>query len=336
MRYYEFKTTLNEVDDETKKDRVIRALNKKRADDPIFDKTYKLIVGPMIGTRIENYLTNIGKNDPDVSVKVISMLIKLIPELGNTTEVKKFIEDWNKGKEFVNINELIPSSGMDGPKSILTTISEGIPEKLFLKLANYKAGKSDAGPYEAALAIMSGSITYAGEGGGDLIIDGQKIEIKSGGTGGGGGRIYNDRKKLNQSAITQALSGTALESIASISVLSASGQGKGQDWTEFAQKEPETFKAIAKAINQVWFDGARTEIERAFGTPEFRLLWNRALFDDYANAAGHNGVLIIGQTQYQYIVSGDQLHSVPQSSKGSVYYPASRQDRELGIQVRLS
>jgi hypothetical protein len=103
------------------------------------------------------------------------------------------------------------------------------------------------------------------------------------------------------------------------------------------ENDPEGFKALAAAVNKGWFDGNRPEIENAFGTPEFRLLWNRALFNDYAKAAGHNGVLIIGQTSYIYIISGDQLHnSVPQSAKGAVYYQNSRQDRELGIQVKLA
>lgn len=338
MRFNEFKQINEQTEDEKKKDRVIRTLNKKRADDPIFDQAYSLIVGPQVGTRIETYLSNIGKEDPDVNVDVIAYLIKLIPTLGNSTEVKDFIGKWNDGHEFINFKELIPAKGMDSAKPLLSVIEEGIAEKLFMKLGTYKAGKSDAGPYEAAFAIMSKNITYADDGaGGDLIIGGQKIEIKSGGSGGGGGRIYNDRRKIQQQPITQALVGTEYENRTSISVLGASGQGKDFDWSAMKENDPEGFKALAAAINKGWFDGNRPEIENAFGTPEFRLLWNRALFNDYAKAAGHNGVLIIGQTSYIYIISGDQLHnSVPQSAKGAVYYQNSRQDRELGIQVKLA
>ena len=337
MRFYEFKQLDEKLTPELKKERVLRALNKKKAEDPIFDQAYQLIVGPAVGSRIETYLSNIGQKDPDVSVNVIAHLIKLIPTLGNSTEVKEFIDNWNNEKEFINFKKLIPSKGMDSPQSLLTVIDEGLPEKLFMELGSYKAGKSDAGPYEAAFAIMSRNITYPNDGsGGDLLIDGQKVEIKSGGTGKGGGRIYNDRRKLNQKPITTALQGTPYQDVTSISVLAASGQGKGADWSKFKKEDPEAFQRIGEAINQGWFDGQRPEIVNAFGTSDFRLLWNRALFNDYAKAAGHNGVLIIGQTQFQYIISGDQLHnSVSQSSKGSVYYPNSRQDRDLGIQVKL-
>lgn len=339
MRYVEIKEAKKgDIDPSIKKDRVIRALNKRREEDPLFDQIYKLVIGPALNDRIETVLTSIGKNDPDVNASIVQMLVKSIPQLGSSGDVKTFVDAWNQGKEFINLENLIPAKGMDAPKLVNSVVEDPLAEKLLNDLRAFKGGKSDAGPYEVALAIMSRNITFATEeGGGDLIINGQKIEIKSGGEGGGGGRIYPDRRKLNQKAIADALADTPYAEIKSIPVLAASGRTSGgQDWAKFKQESPEQFEAIAKAINDVWFQGERPEIESSFGTPDFQLLWNRAMFNDYKSQAGHNGVLILGMTQFQYIINGDQLlNSVPQSSKGMCFYRNSRQDRDLGIQVKL-
>ena len=45
-----------EADPDVMKDRVLRLLAKKSAEDPVFDKTYKLLVGKQIAGRIENYI----------------------------------------------------------------------------------------------------------------------------------------------------------------------------------------------------------------------------------------------------------------------------------------
>lgn len=340
MRYNEIKEAKRgEPEASAKKNMVISALKKKREEDPVFDQVYKLVIGPALNQRIETVLTAIGKNDPDVNASIVQMLVKSIPQLGSAGDVKSFVQDWNEGKEFIDLKSLIPAKGMDGPALVSSVVENPLAEKLLMDLRAFKGGKSDAGPYEVALAIISRNITFATEeGGGDLIINGQKIEIKSGGEGGGGGRIYPDRRKLNQKPIADALSGTTYQDVKSIPVLAASGRtAGGQDWAEFQKNFPEEFAGIAKAINDVWFGGARPEIEAAFGSSDFQLLWNRAMFNDYKTQAGHNGVLILGQTQFQYIVSGDQLlNSVPQSSKGMCFYRNSRQDRDLGIQVKLN
>ena len=340
MRYNEIKEAKRgEPKPDAKKNMVISALKKKREEDPVFDQVYKLVIGPALNQRIETVLTAIGKNDPDVNVSIVQMLVKSIPQLGSAGDVKSFVQDWNEGKEFIDLKKLIPAKGMDGPALVSSVVENPLAEKLLMDLRAFKGGKSDAGPYEVALAIISRNITFATEeGGGDLIINGQKIEIKSGGEGGGGGRIYPDRRKLNQKPIADALSGTTYQDVKSIPVLAANGRtAGGQDWAEFKKSFPEEFAGIAKAINDVWFGGARPEIEASFGTENFQLLWNRAMFNDYKTQAGHNGVLILGQTQFQYIVSGDQLlASVPQSSKGMCFYRNSRQDRDLGIQVKLN
>jgi len=321
MRSYEF---LVENDEAKIKQRVIRSLEKKKAEDPIFDKTYKMLVGPAIESRIENYIS--AHNDPDIGTEEMAFLIKTIPDLGNTEEIKQFVNEWNKGHSLIKTDELIPDSGMTSASPLISVVDEGIAKELFLKLSRQNFSKSDAGPAEAALAIMSNDITYAKEGG-DLVINGKKIEVKGGGksTQSGGGRVYNDRAKIDQSIIADVLEGTPYEG-KNISVVNASGAPLADD---FPKEE------FIKAVSQAWFGEVRPNLVKTFGTPEFRVEWNKALFDDYAQAAGHVGILIIGASNYQYIVNGEQLVEVPQTSKGQLFYPKSRQTRDLGIQVSI-
>ena len=43
-------------EDEAVKNRVLGALNKRKAEDPIFDKVYKSIIGKQLDTRIQSYI----------------------------------------------------------------------------------------------------------------------------------------------------------------------------------------------------------------------------------------------------------------------------------------
>lgn len=320
---------LREDDEDVKrKERVIRALSKKRADDPIFDKTYKLIVGPQIGARIENYIGS--HKDPDIGAEEMAFLVKTIPDLGTTEEVKSFVEKWNSGEDIIKVDQLVPSSGMESPATLSSIVDDGIGKELFARLVPLNFGKSDAGPAEAALAVMSKRITYATSGG-DLVIDGAKIEIKGGGRPGkkgkigGGGRVYNDKLKLDQKGMAQALAGTPYETAGSVTVAQASSQ------------LPEDFpaKEFIEAASLAWYGEIKSNIVNSFGTPDFKRQWAIEQYNDYKEEAGHDGILIIGGSNYQYIVNGEQLHTVGKAQGGHVYSPNSNQTRDLGIQVKI-
>jgi hypothetical protein len=308
------------------KNRVLGALEKRREDDPIFDKIYKTIVGKQLDTRIKNYIG--AHSDPDIGASEMAFLIKEIPQLGTTQEVKNFVTLWNKGEDFINIDALIPQQGMEESQAIESIITDGIPKALFQSLAKNQSQftKSDAGPAEGALAIMSKQISYA-KTGGDLVINGQKVEVKSGGRGRGGGRIYNDKKVLDQSGMTNVLNKIGYKG--NISVLQGTGQGRVGLPANFPTKE------FATELSKAFFGKIIPKVVSTFGTSNFRSIWNQAIYNDYQASAGHTGILIIGATRYQYITNGKQLLTVPQSNPGALYYPASTQTRDLGIQVKL-
>ena len=229
-----------QIDPELLKSRVIRTLEKKKAEDPVFDTTYKLLVGKQLETRIQNYIAS--HEDADIGADEMKWLIKTIPTLGTAEEVKTFVDEWNGGKEFIDIAKLIPSTGMTEATPLTDIVPDGIAKKLFVALTRENFTKSDAGPAEAALAIMSKKITYSTEGG-DLIINGKKIEIKSGGKGGssGGGRIYNDKHYPDQKEMGQILADAGFKG--NVSVMYAS------------QPLPTNFpqKAFSEAVSKAYF-----------------------------------------------------------------------------------
>ena len=61
-----------------------------------------------------------------------------------------------------------------------------------------------------------------------------------------------------------------------------------------------------------------------------------AVYDFYKSQAGHSGVLVVGVERYLYAVSGAQmLDGKVMGNLGALYYPTSRQPRELAPQVRV-
>ena len=313
-------------EDEAIKNRVLGALNKRKAEDPIFDKVYKSIIGKQLDTRIQNYIAQ--HKDADIGTSEMAFLVKEIPQLGTTKDVKDFVSKWNKGEDFINIDALVPEDGMEQSNEITSIISDGIPKALFQSLAKNQSQftTSDAGPAEGALAIMSKDISYA-KSGGDLVIGGSKVEIKSGGRGRGGGRVYNDKRSLDQSGMNKVLEKVGYKG--NVSVLQGAGTGRVGLPNNFPKKE------FATELSKAFFGKIIPKVVSTFGTSDFRSIWNQAIFNDYKASAGHTGILIIGVTRYQYIINGKQLLTVPQSNPGALYYPASSQTRDLGIQVRL-
>ena len=78
------------IDSDIVKQRVIRTLQKRQSDDPVFDTAYKLLVGPQLEKRIETYIA--AHKDPDIGAEEMKWLIKTIPQLGTAEEVKTFEE----------------------------------------------------------------------------------------------------------------------------------------------------------------------------------------------------------------------------------------------------
>ena len=95
-------------------------------------------------------------------------------------------------------------------------------------------------------------------------------------------------------------------------------------------------KQFITACTKAWFGKPVSGVINSFGTPEFATNWMNAVYDFYKSQAGHSGVLVVGVERYLYAVSGAQmLDGKVMGNLGALYYPTSRQPRELAPQVRV-
>jgi len=316
-----------------------------RAKDPLLDQAYKLLVGPQMAARIEDILMNVKEQDKDIREEEIKHLILTIPQLGTSEEIRKFTEDWEAGVEFIDIDNLIPPNGMNEAQPLDSVIIDGIPKKLFQNLT--RAGmfsKGDAGPAEIALAIMSRSISFPEDKGGDIIIGDAKIEVKSGGKerkDQGGGRIWG-KEKVNQQPMIDFITEQGITlSGAGLSVIEANNPKfwqKGAKKFQYADGREEDFprQEFAKIISNAWFGKTYQGLVNKFGTNKFAKEWYIRVYNQYKQFGGHTGILIIGATQFKYIINGSQLFDSDRSAHGYVYYPGSFQGRDLHPQVTLT
>lgn len=356
MRAFEF---LKE--DPIVKQRVLRGLSKKPDDHPIFDTVYKTLVGEPLSGRIKKYVD--ARGDADAK-DALDHLDRLIPTLGSADEVKQFLEKFKEkdssGKpyDFIKLDVAFPKKGMDSASALSNVVENGFAKKLFDSLTNYK-GKNDAGPGEAALAIMSPNITYAQGAtvdeygrGGDIIVNGiGKVEVK----GGEGGRLI-PIVTIDQKGMAAALGGYKLVKPESIKARKereaaaerAKKQGlpppppppapkplAGVRVDAMSKPLPEGFpkEEFMRAVCQAWFGEERQELIDAAGTPKFRRLWLNAMYDGYQQYAGFAGILFISSSAYQYTIDGSQIPDSYVKDWGYLYYPNSKQIRDMAPQI---
>ena len=362
MRAFEFLS-----EDPIMKSRVLTRLQKTPDNSPIFPQVYKTLVGEPLTNRIREYIKARGDADAEAA---IDHLDKLIPTLGNTDEVKAFMTKFNRkpGQEtvydFIKLDVAFPIKGMASPSPLANIVDDGFAKKLFDSLVDFK-GKNDAGPGEAAMAIMSPNIRYAQGAtveefgrGGDLIVTGVgKVEVK----GGGGGRL-TPFKAIDQKGMAQALANFSLDKPESkkvqqdkarydklVAKATAAGTPPPPPPAAPAKKAmagvtplfmssalPAGFpvEAFIRAACQAWFDGANAEeLIKAAGTPSFARVWLNACYNGYKEFAGWQGILFLSPGAYQYTVSGSQILDSNIKSMGYIYYPGTSQPREMCPQV---
>lgn len=362
MRAFEFLT-----EDPKIKSRVITRLQKTPDDSPIFPQVYKTLVGEPLTNRIRKYID--ARRDAD-AIAAVEHLDKLIPTLGNADEVKAFMskfpkpEGQEKAYDFIKLEVAFPKEGMASPAPLSNIVDDGFAKKLFDKLVSFK-GKNDAGPGEAAMAIMSPNITYAQGAtvdefgrGGDLIVTGVgKVEVK----GGKGGRLV-PFKTIDQKGMAQVLANVNMNKPETKKVqlakakyekevekAKAAGKPIPPPPSETPQKQmagitplfmsstlPPEFptEEFIRAACQAWFNGAyANELIEVAGTPKFTRVWVNACYSGYKEFAGFQGILFLSPGYYQYTISGSQIPDANIIKMGYIYYPGTSQPREMCPQV---
>lgn len=315
MRYNEIRLT----EDERQKSIVMRQLKKMDADAPLFTNIYKDLINKPLGGRIENYVRARGDQD---AIDAIKYLLKTIPTVGTAEEVKEFMSKFQDPKfDPINVKPLI-SGSMEKPAPLATIVKDPFAKKLFDQLHLDFKGKGDAGPGEAALAVLSPNITYTSPG--DIQVGNKKVEVKaSTNKGGAAGRTWDH--PVHQKPMLEILAPLGMQSF---SVMQGNEAFPGTD----EQKD-----AFIKAACEAWFGQPLSNIIASFGTPNFKDVWQAAVFDRYAELSGHQGVLAIGLTTYQYVESGEDFaRYMKKKSQGSLCRATEKQSRALAPQIAIS
>lgn len=314
MRYSDIKL----VEDQKQKSIIMRQLKKMDDTAPLFSMIYKELVQAPLGGRIERFIK--VRNDQD-AIDAVKYLLKIIPTLGTAEEVKEFMGRFsNPNFDPINVEALVQSS-MDSPKPLSDIVTDPFAAKLFDQLHLDYKGKGDAGPGEAALAVLSPRITYASPG--DIQVGSKKVEVKaSKNSGGAAGRTWDH--PVHQKPMVDILEPLGL---ISFTVMQGNEAFPGDD----EQKE-----AFIKAACNAWFEQERPEIENKFGTPAFKEAWQSAVFNKYSELAGHQGVLAIGLSNFQYVEDGDSFaRNMKKKSQGYLCNKNEKQSRALAPQIQI-
>jgi hypothetical protein len=313
MRAFELLT-----EDAQTKRMVLRALNKLPDEATIFPQVYKQIIGEPLGTRMSNYIQSRGDQD---AIRATKWLLQTIPTLGDAKEVKAFISKFaNPEFDPINAKALTPSGGMSSPAELLTVVTDPFAKKLFEKIFHDFGGKTDAGPGEAALAILSPNITYGSPG--DIVVNGQKIEVKASRSAkGSAGRIWD--MPINQKPALKILEPLGMTSF---TVLDG----------EQPFPDPEIAESFITAVCEGWFGQVYPDIVKAFGKPGFKEAWHTHVFDTYKEHSGWVGLLALGLTTYQYVETGEQFAKYMRKyNHGSLVKANEKQSRGLAPQVMV-
>lgn len=297
---------------------VLKALGKLPDESSIFSQVYKQIIGEPLGTRMSNYIQARGDQD---AIRAAKWLVQTIPTLGDAKEVKEFISKFAKPDfDPINTKGLIPSGGMQKPAEILSVVIDPFAKKLFEKIFHEFGGKTDAGPGEAALAILSPNITYGAPG--DIVVNGIKVEVKaSRNAKGSAGRIWD--MPVDQKPALKILEPLG---ITSFTVLAG----------EQVFPDPELAEPFITAVCEGWFGQVYPDIVKAFGKPGFKEVWQTHIFDTYKSHSGWQGVLALGLNTFQYVETGEQFAKfMGKANHGNLVKANEKQSRGLAPQVLI-
>jgi hypothetical protein len=306
------------VEDPKIKSMVLRSLGKMPDDSPIFNDVYKQIVNKPLGNRLETYIRNRGDAD---AIRAVKWLVNAIPTVGNAQEVKEFISKFaDPAFDPIDVEALAPEKAMSSPANLASIVIDPFAKGLFDKIFQEFGGKVDAGPGEAALAILSPNITYGSPG--DIVINGKKVEVKASRGSGKAGRIWD--MPINQKPMLEIL---AKIQMSNFNVLDG----------EQPFPEPTLAKPFITAACEAWFGDPIAPIIKSFGQSGFKNIWQSYVFEVYKSHGKWDGLLALGVKTFQYINNGTEFAMyMKKANQGSICRANAKQSRELAPQVFIA
>lgn len=173
---------LTEAEDPKSLQKNIITTVRKTTDTDLLQK----VLDTLNSSGLEDRLVEVLSSDVDAK-KYIEQIANIVIKTEGTPEEKSnFVENYKNG--FIDTNKMLDGKA----HSLSDIITDSFALKVFLKLATIK--EQGVGPGEIALGVLSPDIKWVGQkgGGGDIIVNGTKVEVK--GRLVKGGRWFDARK----------------------------------------------------------------------------------------------------------------------------------------------
>ena len=168
---------------------IIKSLDiKDEKDAKIVDQIWRILnsdhIQSVIGTVVAKPIADETAMNKEAATKVLTKVIYQVESDYKT--IKAFLDDLEQTGTAINIEALTKP----GVNSFANIFKSQMALDIFKVLMPYGAGKQKKGPGEFALAMLSDRIKLS-EGGGDIVIDNELVELKasSSETSSGGGRL---------------------------------------------------------------------------------------------------------------------------------------------------
>ena len=266
------------------------------------DKVLQKVLNTLKAGNIDDRIGAIISTDEDAKT-FIKQIANTIIEIDAPVEDKDaFLNRYTKG--IINISKLL-----DGKKhSFIELVGDKFSVDVFKSLAVTLVSQG-VGPGEVALAVLSPKIKWSGRvaGGGDIIVNGQAVEVKT--SVKSGGRWLNARKaNMNIAIIKSTLEDiTGMETPDRVNI---------DNWiNEYRPyiKDKAELKKICKGIADALFSFVNnTSYARALETGDKQQIIDAQLktgFDNYKEYSKFDGILLmdVNSEQSQYFTSYEQM-----------------------------
>ena len=284
-----------------------------------------------------------SKDEDNAMQKTLDAIGNAFLEIdGSIPEKNQFLDEYEKGTNFVNLNAIAASPGT--VKSTADLFNGTIAKRLGTRLitvagSGYSTG--NVGQGEIALASLSREIRLAtgGKDGGDLLIKNTPIEVKS-----NKARMF-DKGAVDQTGIKNFLqkvrpdlvnANLTVEMAAEMDTADTRTTGEKTGWP--GGDEEQFWEGLFNVVLKTRYPDvnlpASTFSDRIGDGNQFTRAWLQVQFSQYRASAGHQGLLLIGPKSFVYAKEG--LHLVENIAQyGYIYYPKTKEAREVAVQFKV-
>jgi hypothetical protein len=293
--------------------KTIAELLKTTDESSILNKVLKVLQAGNIDERV----ADIVGTDQDAKQFLSQITEAIIKSDANIEEKNEFLKKFPKG--ILDVKKLVDGS----EHSFEDLVGPGFPTELFINLS-VSLTSQGVGPGEVALAVLSPSVKWSGRvaGGGDILVNGKAVEVKT--RVSSGGRWLNTRKSnMNLPAIKEVIEElTGYEVPARLSV---------DRWVNEYRPliDKKELNNVSKIIADGIFNGVpNTAYKSAIAKGSVADIIDEHLrtgFNNYKKLSGFEGILLmdIPLKKAQYFTEYDNMKGVIKNDAVYIYGPES-------------